>query len=194
MKISTHWRSVRSILGICILGVAGFICPTVFADPPRSAKDKGQVQKNAEAKPCKRVGQIFILGNINVPDSIILEQCPLFPGGEYSRAVLRKAEQNLAKLGLFVVDRKRGIRPSVKPLKRDDDNVFVDIAVTVQERPDVKQLLLLRQGMSFFIDCQTWGLVPAIDRATGFSDVIVEFVGLSNKRCTGYAPDPAIAP
>jgi len=158
------------------------------------------------------MGQLFIIGNEQVPDGIILEQCPLFPGKPVSLADLRTVEANLARLGLFVIDRKRGIKPTVKVHNREDDTGggFRDIQIEVKEKPNVKQLLLLRESIQFVADCRAWGVWAAIYRAEGFPREMLDLLsqgrvggvpGLirsrfttKDKECTGFAPPAAVRP
>src|SRR5262249_46154069 len=51
------------------------------------------------------------------------------------------AEKNLARLHLFVVDRRKGIRPTVTVLDSDGDSPFKDILVTVQEAKSNKAVI-----------------------------------------------------
>jgi hypothetical protein len=80
-----------------------------------------------------RVGQIIIIGNVRTSDAAILKQVPFVPGQALDLQALKTAEQNLVRLGVFQVDAKRGIRPTVTVLDQADDG-FKDILITVQEK------------------------------------------------------------
>lgn len=168
-------------------------------------------QIDRDTKSGWRVGQVFIVGNVTVPDTIVLEQCPLFPGQTGTLADLRQAEKNLARLGLFVTDRKRGMKPTVKRLDRENSSLgFQDIMIEVKEKPNVKQLLAIRESIQFVLDWKTWGVLAAIYRVEGFPHKIFDLLshgemkdvlGLIRGRflteeegCTGYTPPAAVAP
>src|SRR5262249_49590239 len=78
-----------------------------------------------------RVGQLVIVGNDVTPDRVILEAVEIYPGQLLQAADLRRAEDALAKLGLFVVDAEKGVRPTVTAL--DEENGYRDILITVKE-------------------------------------------------------------
>jgi hypothetical protein len=81
-----------------------------------------------------RVGQIFIVGNERTESEIILKQVPLYPGQVLSYPDLQAAEKNLAKLGIFQVDLKKGVRPTVTVVDPDGPGEFKDIIVNVKEK------------------------------------------------------------
>ena len=198
---------VLSMASLALLASA-----TAVGDVERSTADRGAVQIDPDSIPRWRVGQLFILGNDEVPDRIILEQCPLFPGKLASTTDLREAEKNLARLGLFVIDRKRGIRPTVKFLDREDNNEerFFDIQIEVKEKVNAKQLVAIRDSLRFVADCRTWGVCAALYQAEGFPREILDLLTEGNmadipglirgkfrteeKGCTGYAPPAAVSP
>jgi RNA polymerase sigma factor (sigma-70 family) len=95
----------------------------------RMAELKKQMDKapKAEAKAPARVGQIVIVGNRKTPDSVILEQVPLYPGQVLHYDDLRKAEQNLAQLKRFKA------RPRVTVVDGEDTGEFKDVLITVEE-------------------------------------------------------------
>jgi hypothetical protein len=75
----------------------------------------------------ERVGQIFIIGNVVTPDSVILDRVPLFPGQLLVEGDLRKAKDSLRVLWLV------GVRcQSVCVLK--SDGPIKDILINVQEQ------------------------------------------------------------
>jgi hypothetical protein len=99
--------------------------------------------RSAQAEPAEkdpaRVGQIFIIGNENVKQDVILRQVPLFPGQVLTYPALRDAERNLEKTGLFGVDPENGIRPTVRVVDSGDGSGFKDIIITVEEKPGAGQ-------------------------------------------------------
>jgi RNA polymerase sigma factor (sigma-70 family) len=104
---------------------------TLYAERARErmAELKKQMDKasKTEEKVPARVGQIFIVGNRKTPDSVILEQVPLYPGQVLNYEDLRKAEQNLVRFKLF-----KG-RAHVTVVESEDASAFKDILITVQE-------------------------------------------------------------
>jgi hypothetical protein len=91
-----------------------------------------KLPQNAAAKPLGKVGQIFIMGNTETPESVILAQLPFFPGSSFSQADLDLAARRLELLDIFVVDVVNGIHPTVKRI--DDIHEFTDILIEVKEK------------------------------------------------------------
>lgn len=204
----SHWITA---FVLSAANLALFCAARAVGDVEHSTPDQGAVEIDRDSIPCWRVGQFFIIGNWEVPDSIILEQCPLFCGAPASIADLGEAEENLARLGLFVVDRKRGIRPIVKILESDDrERRFFDVEITMEEKPNAKQLLAIRECLRFSTDWRTWGPCAAVYGAEGFPREILDLITEGNirgiagiisdkfstaeKGRTGYAPPPAVLP
>lgn len=103
-----------------VLTLAFVLCaPKVDAQP----KDK---------KPEPLIGSVFIVGNTITKNRVILDALDLYPGAKLQLAKLPVAERKLADLGLFKVDPKKGIRPTVAVL--DTPGQFKDILVKVEER------------------------------------------------------------
>jgi hypothetical protein len=211
MNPLTRGRRQSTWIGAWLLSLAsGLLLPLTAAadDVEGLTKDQGELQIDPDTIPRWRVGQIFIIGNEEMPDSVLLEQCPLFPGQLAAIADLREAEENLAGLGLFVIDRKRGIRPRAKFLDREeDDQVFHDVRIEVKEKPNARQILAFCESIRLVADWQTWGLCSAVYGAEGFRLEILgllmqgkrgEVAGLirgkSRVKSTGYAPPAAILP
>jgi outer membrane protein assembly factor BamA len=88
--------------------------------------------KKAEKRPPARVGQIFLTGNKRISDESILAHVPLFPGQILSYPDLKQAEENLADLGLFVVDPATGVHPTITVI--DGGSAYKDILITVKEK------------------------------------------------------------
>jgi hypothetical protein len=210
MTPTARCRRKNNWIGTCLLSLAsGLLLPLTGAigDDGGLTKDQGELQIDPNTLPRRCVGQIFIVGNEEIPDSIILEQCPLFPGGPASIADRRETEENLASLGLFVVDRKRGIKPKVTFLDREGDSVFYDVQIEVKEKPNAKQILAFREGIRFVADWRTWGLCAAVYRAEDFPLEILSLptegkmgevadlirAKFRDKR-TGYSPPAAVLP
>ncbi|MGH7169923.1 MAG: POTRA domain-containing protein [Gemmataceae bacterium] len=201
-----------TIFVLSAASLALFASARAVGDVERSTPDQGAVRIARDAQPRWRVGQLFIVGNEEIPDSIIQEQCAFFPGTPVTIADLREAEKNLARLGFFVIDRKRGIRPTVKFLDREDNDEdrFFDIQIEVKEKANAKQLLAIRECIHFVVDWKTWGVCVAVYRAEGFPREILalltegkmaEIPGLirgkfqgEEEGCTGYSPPAAVSP
>ena len=81
-----------------------------------------------------RVGEIKVIGNTKIPGRLISEWVPLVPGSILRDADLRRAEENLIRLGLFEVNAKKNIRPTVTAREVDDESGFKDIVVRVKEK------------------------------------------------------------
>jgi hypothetical protein len=81
-----------------------------------------------------RVGEIQIIGHDKIPAQLILECIPLVPGAILRDVDLRRAEKNLIRLGLFEVNAKKNIRPTVMARDVDDDSGFKDIVIRVKEK------------------------------------------------------------
>jgi hypothetical protein len=81
-----------------------------------------------------RVGQIFIVGNRETPQTTILESIPLWPGQEFNQNDLRLAEEKLAQMKVFKSDSEKRIGPRVEMIDRHEDPGFKDIRITVQEQ------------------------------------------------------------
>jgi beta-lactamase regulating signal transducer with metallopeptidase domain len=115
-------------------------------DPPSpQSRPAQQIQVRTQGEPKKaqapgpppravRVGQIIITGNVKTSSDVILKEVSLSPGQVLSYPALRKAEKNLAKLNVFVVDPKKGVRPTVTVIDADTDGEFKDIVIQVQEK------------------------------------------------------------
>jgi outer membrane protein assembly factor BamA len=80
-----------------------------------------------------KVGNVIIVGNERTRDEVIRKALPFYPGQLLRYPDLRTAERNLEKLGIFLVDKGKGIRPTVTVLESDGE--FKDILVQVQEMP-----------------------------------------------------------
>jgi hypothetical protein len=85
------------------------------------------------AKP-PRIGEVIIVGNAQTKDRIIRSAAGLYPGDVLNYPQLQQAERNLEKLGIFVVDRERGLRPTVSVLE-DEDAEFKNVLIQVKEPP-----------------------------------------------------------
>ena len=95
-----------------------FCAPMVHAQP----KDK---------KPESLIGEVIIVGNTITQDRVIRDALDLHPGAKLQLSKLPVAERKLANLGMFKVDPKNGIRPTVAVL--DTPGQFKDILVKVEE-------------------------------------------------------------
>ena len=102
-------------------------------DPP--TKDPGMVRVTfqvVERGPAK-VGEIFIRGNEVTKTRVIQRVLQLYPGQELSFPLVRQAENDLKKLGLFETNQETGVRPTVDV--EETDNLYKNVTVTVKEQP-----------------------------------------------------------
>jgi RNA polymerase sigma factor (sigma-70 family) len=86
---------------------------------------------NDDGKLPTRVGQIIVAGNEKTPTADVLKKIPLQPGQILDFSALRQAEEKLAASKVFIVDARKGVRPTVTVV--DGDGPFKDILVTVRE-------------------------------------------------------------
>ncbi|MGF1583178.1 MAG: hypothetical protein ACFCD0_27975 [Gemmataceae bacterium] len=108
----------------------------------------------ATQKRSAKIGQILIRGNTRTPEWMIRQRLPLYPGQTLQFPFLRIAERDLSHSMLFVVDKKRGIRPTVTVLVHPDspNSEFVDILVSVKERKrDLVRLVGVASAHGLFI-------------------------------------------
>lgn len=87
------------------------------------------VRYQVEEREPARVGRVIVSGNEVTRDNVILRQVPLYPGQILSYPDMLRAEENLARTGLFDDEQ----RPQVTVLNPDDK--FQDILVKVKEKP-----------------------------------------------------------
>jgi protein involved in polysaccharide export with SLBB domain len=104
------------------------------AEQLRQMKKEVPAPRASEKDTVVRVGQIFILGNSRTESDVILHEVPLYPGAVLSCTDVRTAERNLAKFGKFVIDRDKGIRPTVTVIDPDGESVLKDIVIRVEEK------------------------------------------------------------
>ena len=88
---------------------------------------------STHARAQQRVGQIYIIGNEITKQDVILRAVPFFPGQVLHYPDVCKAEKNLETLGIFDVDRSKGIRPRVTVLDPNAESPFKDVLVTIKE-------------------------------------------------------------
>jgi hypothetical protein len=117
-----RWRSTRTLLSLLALILA------VLGRPAVASAQRGNQSF--------RVGEIRILGNTHTPERIIRSEIDFYPGQLATAANLRNAEKRLTRLGLFVVDPAREVRPTVvaRELVHPESETF-DIEIRVQEAP-----------------------------------------------------------
>ncbi len=104
-------------------------------DHKRTKPATARPGKKTEEQPPARVGQIFIHGNKEISQDSILAHVPLFPGQVLNDSDLQQAENNLANLGVFVVDPAKGVQPTIEVVNPESDSAFKDILITVKEKP-----------------------------------------------------------
>lgn len=78
-----------------------------------------------------RIGRVFIEGNTDTPDTVILHQVFLFPGQILPYPRLAEARARLARMGLF----DPAEPPTVEVLPNEFKSEFKDIRIRVRERP-----------------------------------------------------------
>ncbi|MBY0527710.1 MAG: hypothetical protein K2R98_30210 [Gemmataceae bacterium] len=207
----TRWIEAGRIR---LLVVGGLVLMTLLASTPchsvpevASASWRLNAEKERAnlAEPMNnrrlRVGMVFIVGNEQSPQSVILRQIP-FERGDVIRPIhLHAAQENLRRLGLFVVDPCRGIEPTVEVLDPDAMGNDKDILVNIKERPgnqlifSLYDLLLLpfsdRIGGSLYRTVQevVWtgkDMVDALGRTSAspqyIAGVIATFVEVAARR------------
>ena len=104
-----------------------------YAKPPDLPQDV--IDDCEEQAPIHRAGNVIIIGNYDVPQAVILEQVPIYPGQELTNADLRQAVANLKKLNIFENDPEgTGIVPRVEILDPEGPVAFKDVLITVQEK------------------------------------------------------------
>ncbi|HEY7310496.1 MAG TPA: POTRA domain-containing protein, partial [Gemmataceae bacterium] len=108
-----------------------------YLDENQSSEEHKSVRKAAptaekEEQPLARIGHIILTGNKRISDESILAHVSLFPGQVLRYPDLKKAENALAELGLFVVDPAAGVRPTITVL--DSGSAYKDILITVKEK------------------------------------------------------------
>ena len=82
-----------------------------------------------------RVGRLMVVGNTDTPDWVILDRCVgLAPGRKTTGTVLRKAELQLRKIGVFKSNPWRGTGPTVEAFPNELDNEYVDVVISVEEQ------------------------------------------------------------
>jgi RNA polymerase sigma factor (sigma-70 family) len=97
-------------------------------DQPTDDLEPAQVGEMA------RIGDVKIVGNSKIPVRLILDAVPLVPGAVLRDTDVRRAERNLARLGLFEMNAAKNIRPTVTVLETNDGSGFKDIVVRVKEK------------------------------------------------------------
>jgi outer membrane protein assembly factor BamA len=123
---------MKACLILATLGGVGLMLGTPLVCLAESPKQV-QAAYELEEKPPAKVGQIFIVGNDRTDDTVIRKVIWLKPGQPLLYPEVKLAERNLERLGIFQVDKEKGIRPTVTILESDSE--FKDILVQVQEAP-----------------------------------------------------------
>lgn len=79
-----------------------------------------------------RINNIIIQGNDRTKDAVILRVLGLYEGQVLSWPQIRAAEERLANLGFFDVNREQGVRPSITVIDTDNPG-YKDVVVQVKE-------------------------------------------------------------
>lgn len=108
-----------------------------------------------------RVGRIIIEGNDQTPDRVIYEHVSFRPGQVLRNADLVAAQESLRKCGHFAVNPWRGIGPRVQLVQNELDFLFLDVRISVQEKP----LNWLKFGAAEVVTAAAFGDAEATFRA-----------------------------
>jgi outer membrane protein assembly complex protein YaeT len=108
--------------------------PVVYF-PPDGPPGTCTVQYDVVEHPPAKVGIIYIVGNEVTRDHVIQRQFPdgMMPGQTLSYPDLRLAERNLSKLGIFEVNQETDTRPHIDVIDRENDPIYKDLVVRVNE-------------------------------------------------------------
>lgn len=110
----------------------------------------GSLHAQPKAKDPDHVGEVIIVGNTITQDRVIRDVLDFYPGQILDRAKLRAAEKKLEQLGLFQVDAKAKIRPTIQVL--DAPGPFKDILIRVEERAttaSIKPIFVAEPSIGF---------------------------------------------
>jgi hypothetical protein len=88
----------------------------------------------AAEKPPPRIGEIIIVGNTVTRDQVIRYHMQLYPGQILRYPEICLAEQNLARINLFVVDPAKRIRPTISIIDDGSGSEYKTILVQVKEK------------------------------------------------------------
>jgi hypothetical protein len=116
------------------------------------------------SRPTFKVGQIFIVGNDETADGVIRSVLPFCAGQLLLGEDLRAAERNLVRLGLFEIDAKTGIRPTVVPIDGIPGSQYKDILVQVKEKPTNRRFYAIRDSVAFALTRDPLYLLDVLDR------------------------------
>lgn len=94
-----------------------------------------------------KCGQIIIVGNEVVTDGVIGRVLDFYPGQPVTRAEILAAESRLRHLGFFEIDKTRQIQPTIKILEGPPGSEYVDVLITVQEKPLNWAVIPLLEGV-----------------------------------------------
>jgi outer membrane protein assembly factor BamA len=93
----------------------------------------GSTQEESEPS-AVTIGRIHVRGNKLISRASILAHLPLKRGQVLNYADLRKAEETLAQLGLFVVDAQANVHPTIAVVDAESDSPIKDLIITVREK------------------------------------------------------------
>lgn len=111
-------------------GISVNVRPELFypEDQPGVARVVYQIPQEPVSK---RVATIDTIGNTTTRQNVILREVPLYPGQILTYPDIRKAEANLARLGIFEVNQE-GVRPHVE-IEDIEGSDLSNVHVYVQE-------------------------------------------------------------
>lgn len=132
-KLKKDVKSITDYLGEHGKAVRVEVIPVWSSDQPGVCGIRYEVEEIVY-----RIRKIRVTGNERISRESILAHVPLVPGRILSRSDLKQAERNLAELGLFVVDAKTGVRPTIAVIDVEDDSDRKDLLITVKEKTKAK--------------------------------------------------------
>jgi hypothetical protein len=129
----------RTVVNLALLCLA-FLWPRGAEawNDPLAPDDRAPAGAAVEEVPRVYVGQIILVGNQSLPQSVILQRLPLSSGAPFSADHLRRAERSLADLNLFEVNGRDDRTPSVAVLNPESKGESRDILVSVREKPTAR--------------------------------------------------------
>ncbi|MCI0640268.1 MAG: sigma-70 family RNA polymerase sigma factor [Gemmataceae bacterium] len=125
-----------------------------FPGTPTARTAADFLSKLPDAKPPQKkgdylIGEIQILGNHRVPDTVILDNLPLYPGQVYDDKDVRAAEEKIAAMKEFVnASPIVKLRPTLTVVNSRHDGPYKNIVVMVHEalRLDVLEEMKKLEG------------------------------------------------
>jgi outer membrane protein assembly complex protein YaeT len=111
-------------------GMSPLVRPELFYPEGTPGVARVVYQIPAEQPP-KHMGEPIIIGNTVTRQNIILREIPIYPGQILTYPDIRKAEANLARLGIFKVNQE-GVRPHIE-VQDVENSDFSNLLIYVDE-------------------------------------------------------------